>query len=98
MDISKAYLDVHELPFRTVDAVHQRRGAGFKELASSWSGWSYESTGPWHRDFEEVLAGRLPLARVKLVPLIEAGEVVHRLGRGLEGHQRGRWPALPQGC
>ena len=45
---------------------------------------------PGTETFEEALAGRLPLARVKLVPLIEAGEVVHRLGRGLEGHQRGR--------
>ena len=45
VDISKAYLDVHELPFRTVDAVHQRRGAGFKELAS-WIGADVERVVP----------------------------------------------------
>ena len=62
VDISKAYLDVHELPFRTVGAVHQRRGAGFKKnwragSGRTWSGWFHESTGPWHRDFEEALGG-----------------------------------------
>ena len=41
--------------------------AGFEELAA-WAGGAalvvYESTGPWHRSFEESPAGRLPRARV----------------------------------
>lgn len=67
VDISKAHLDVHELP-----SGQSRRfpnnAAGFQALAT-WIGPEvksvvYESTGPWHRALEKALAGRLPLARV----------------------------------
>ena len=66
VDISKAHLDAHRLR----DGEGKRFGndaKGFEELAA-WAGAPdvvvYESTGRCHRDFEEALAGRLPLARV----------------------------------
>ena len=66
VDVSKAHLDACRLP-----GGEGRRFAnnakGFEELAA-WVGETdvvvYESTGLCHRDFEEALAGRLPLARV----------------------------------
>ena len=67
VDVSKAHLDAHELPSGRA-ARFANDPSGFEKLA----GWIdpavnrivYESTGPWHRDFEHALAGRLPLARV----------------------------------
>ena len=66
VDVSKAHLDARRLP----DGEGRRfanDAKGFKELAA-WAGGTdvvvYESTGHCHRDFEEALAGRLPLARV----------------------------------
>ena len=66
VDISKAHLDAHRLR----DGEGKRFGndaEGFEELAA-WIGETavvvHESTGRCHRDFEETLAGRLPLARV----------------------------------
>ncbi|MCY3768804.1 MAG: hypothetical protein OXG56_05495 [Gammaproteobacteria bacterium] len=67
VDISKAYLDVHRLaPAESARFDNHRRG--FEALAK-WVGPSveaviYEPTGPWHRDFEEALAGKLPRVRV----------------------------------
>ena len=67
VDVSKAHLDAHRL--RTgVSARFGNDADGFEALAS-WAGESvdavvYESTGPWHRALEEVLAPRLPLKRV----------------------------------
>ena len=72
VDISKAHLDVHRL--NTGEAAQfGNDAAGFEALAA-WIGASadevvYESTGPWHRAFEEALVERLPLnARVGLKP------------------------------
>jgi len=67
VDISKAHLDVHELPSGR-SARFANNAAGFVELAD-WIPQGvarvvYESTGPWHRDLEEALAESLPLARV----------------------------------
>ena len=67
VDISKATLDAHR--HATGEAARfANEAAGFEQLAD-WIGTSagrvvYESTGPWHRAFEETLAGRLPLSRV----------------------------------
>ena len=67
VDISKAHLDVHRL--NTGEAAQfGNDAAGFEALAA-WIGASadevvYESTGPWHRAFEEALVERLPLTRV----------------------------------
>ena len=67
VDISKAHLDVHRL--NTGEAARfGNDAAGFEALAA-WIGASadevvYESTGPWHRAFEEALVERLPLTRV----------------------------------
>ena len=67
VDISKAHLDVHRL--NTGEAARfGNDAAGFEALAA-WIGSSadevvYESTGPWHRAFEEALVERLPLTRV----------------------------------
>ena len=66
VDVSKAHLDAHRL----ADGAARRfanDAAGFEELAAWAAGADcvvYESTGPWHRSFEEALAGQLPLARV----------------------------------
>ena len=66
VDISKAHLDAHALP-SGLAARFSNDAAGFKKLAA-WAGaadWVvYACTGPWHRAFEEALAGELPLARV----------------------------------
>ena len=67
VDVSKAHLDAHRLPDGEAKRFANDDG-GFEELAA-WVGPSagvvvYESTGHCHRDFEEALAGRLPLARV----------------------------------
>ena len=67
VDISKAHLDVHRRSTGE-SARFANAAAGFEELAA-WVGDSaalvvYESTGPWHRQMEENLAGRLLLARV----------------------------------
>lgn len=67
VDISKAHLDAHRHSTGE-SARFANAAAGFDELAA-WVGDSatlvmYESTGPWHRAFEEHLAGRLSLARV----------------------------------
>lgn len=67
MDISKAHLDAHRLPSGEA-ARFDNDDAGIEELAI-WIGSDvdcvvYESTGPWHRAFEEALAERLPLACV----------------------------------
>ena len=67
VDISKAHLDVHRRASGD-SARFTNDAAGFEALAS-WLGdtaaWVvYESTGPWHRAFEEALAGRLRLACV----------------------------------
>ena len=67
VDVSKAHLDAHRLPDGGAKRFANDDG-GFEELAA-WVGPSagvvvYESTGHCHRDFEEALAGRLPLARV----------------------------------
>ena len=67
VDASKAHLDVHRRATGE-SARFANDAAGFEALAA-WIGTSvgdvvYESTGPWHRAFEEALAGRLPLARV----------------------------------
>ena len=67
VDISKAHLDAHQLPSgRTAQFTND--AAGFEALAA-WIGpeadcLAYESTGPWHRAFEEALAETLPLSRV----------------------------------
>ena len=67
VDISKAHLDLHRRS--TGESARLANDAdGFEELAA-WVGDPavlvvYESTGPWHRDLEERLAGRLALARV----------------------------------
>ena len=66
VDISKTHLDACRL-----DGQAKRFGndaEGFEDFAA-WAGESgavvvYESTGHYHRDFEETLAGRLRLARV----------------------------------
>ena len=66
VDVSKAHLDACRLP----DGEERRfanNAKGFEELAAWADGTDavvYESTGLCHRDFEEALAGRLPLARV----------------------------------
>ena len=76
VDISKAHLDVHRRS--TGESVRfANAAAGFEELAA-WVGDSaalvvYESTGPWHRDLEESLAGRLPLARALGADWLRAG-------------------------
>ena len=67
VDISKAHLDAYRLSTGG-SARFTNNAAGFKKLAS-WIGdvstWVvYESTGPWHREFEETLAATLPLARM----------------------------------
>ena len=67
VDISKAHLDAYRLSTGG-SARFANHAAGFKKLAS-WIGdvstWVvYESTGPWHREFEETLAATLPLARM----------------------------------
>ena len=67
VDISKAHLDAHRRSTGE-SARFPNEAAGFEELAA-WIGDTgtllvYESTGPWHRDLEESLAGRLALARV----------------------------------
>ncbi len=66
VDISKAHLDAHALPSGRA-ARFANNAAGIRKLAA-WAGPAecvvYESTGPWHRAFEEPLAGELPLARV----------------------------------
>ena len=67
IDISKAHLDVHELPSGR-SAQFANNADGFKDLAA----WiapgtrciAYESTGRWHRALQEALAGTLPLACV----------------------------------
>ena len=67
VDISKLHLDA----YRHSDGEATRFAnstTGFDALAQ-WVGPSvdcvvYESTGPWHRAFEEALAERLPLSRV----------------------------------
>ncbi len=67
VDISKAHLDLHRRS--TGESARFANDAdGFEELAA-WVGDPaalvvYESTGPWHRNLEECLAGRLVLARV----------------------------------
>ena len=67
VDISKNHLDAHQLPSgRTARFTND--AAGFEELAA-WAGPAvdrlvYESTGPWHRAFEESLAQALPLSCV----------------------------------
>ena len=67
VDISKAHLDAHRHP--AGEAMQfANDGAGIEALAQ-WVGPSvgrviYESTGPWHRAFEEALVERLPLTRV----------------------------------
>ena len=66
VDISKAHLDAHAPPSGRA-ARFANNAAGIRKLAA-WAGPAecvvYESTGPWHRAFEEPLAGELPLARV----------------------------------
>ena len=67
VDISKAALDVHR--HATGEAARfANEAAGFEQLADRIGAPAgpvvYESTGPWHRAFEESLAGSLPLARV----------------------------------
>ena len=66
VDISKAHLDAHR-PRGGKGKRFANDAKGFEELAA-WVGSAdvvvYESTGHCHRDFEEALAGRLPLARV----------------------------------
>lgn len=67
IDISKAHLDVHELPSGRA-AQFPNDAGGFKRLAA-WIGpqprcVAYESSGPWHRALEEALGHELPLARV----------------------------------
>lgn len=67
VDISKAHLDVCRLPDGEAKRFANDDG-GVEEFAA-WVGPSadvvvYESTGHFHRDLEETLAGRLPLARV----------------------------------
>ena len=67
IDISKARLDAHQLPSGR-SARFANDAHGFKALAA-WIGPRvdcvvYESTGPWHRAFEESLAAKLPLSRV----------------------------------
>ena len=67
VDISKAHLDVHRRSTGE-SARFANDAVGIEDLAA----WVddpavlvvYESTGPWHRDLEESLAGRLALARV----------------------------------
>ena len=65
--ISKSHLDVYQLPSgRTARFAND--AAGFGELAA-WAGQDvdclvYESTGSWHRAFEESLAEKLLLSRV----------------------------------
>ena len=67
VDISKAHLDVHRL--NTGEAAQFGNDAAGFEAMAAWIGASvdevvYESTGPWHRAFEEALVERLPLTRV----------------------------------
>ena len=67
IDISKAHLDAHQLPSGR-SARFANDATGFETL-TVWIGSGverlvYESTGPWHRAFEEALAGTLPLSRV----------------------------------
>ena len=67
VDISKNHLDAHQLPSGRA-ARFANDAAGIEELAA-WAGpdvdrFVYESTGPWHRAFEESLAGTRPLSRV----------------------------------
>ena len=67
IDISKAHLDAHQLPSGR-SARFANDATGFEAL-TVWIGSGverlvYESTGPWHRAFEEALAGTLPLSRV----------------------------------
>lgn len=67
VDISKAALDVHELPTGR-SAQFANSADGFKKLAD-WVAPDthcvvYESTGPWHRALEDALADELPLSRV----------------------------------
>ena len=81
VDISKAHLDVHRLDTgKTAQFDNQSRG--FRAL-TAWIGSSadtvvYESTGPWHRDFERTLAGTLPLAHVNA---LRARRFAQSLGR-----------------
>ena len=67
VDISKAHLDCHR--HLTGDSARFDNDAAGIEALAKWAGPSverviYESTGPWHRAFEEALAERLPLTRV----------------------------------
>ena len=67
VDISKAHLDLHRRS--TGESARFANDASVFEELAAWVGDGcaavvYESTGPWHREFEERLAGRLPLARV----------------------------------
>ena len=67
VDVSKARFDVHR--HSTGESAQFANDAdGIEELAA-WVGDPaalvvYEATGPWHRELEESLAGRLALARV----------------------------------
>ena len=82
VDISKAHLDVHRRSTGE-SARFANAAAGFDELAA-WVGDCtalvvYESTGPWHREFEESLAARLPLARVNA---LRARRFAQAMGEG----------------
>ncbi len=82
VDISKAHLDVHRRSTGE-SARFANAATGFDELAA-WVGDCtalvvYESTGPWHREFEESLAARLPLARVNA---LRARRFAQAMGEG----------------
>ena len=67
VDISKAHLDAHHLASGRTERF-ANDASGFRALLA-WAGpgvecVAYESTGPWHRAFEEALVGELPLSRV----------------------------------
>ena len=110
VDISKAHLDAHR--HSTGESARFANAAtGFDELAA-WVGDAatlvvYESTGPWHRAFEERLAGRLSLARVNALRArrfaqvmgveakTDAADAAHARRDGCRGRGRRRGTVAP---
>ncbi len=94
--ISKAHPDAHR--HSTGESARFANAAtGFDELAA-WVGDAatlvvYESTGPWHRAFEERLAGRLSLARVNALLARRFAQAmgVEAKTDAAEGCWRGGW-------
>ena len=98
IDLSKAWLDAYAAPEGRA-ARFSNDAAGFRKLIA-WIGpeagrIAYEPTGPWHRDFEEVLlrAGfpSMPSIRTRSVASPDRRGGARRPTRSTRARWRG-WP------